>query len=106
MEKGKSRPLRQRGRSFSESFLWGRGSRNLEALSGGKVMPSASNDALSLRPDKGKRKACRLPAEWRVELRSSETTIAVVWVRACGGLDLVVTGEMGTWVHARYVLQV
>lgn len=69
-------------------------------------MPSASNDALSLRPDKGKRKACRLPAEWRVELRSSETTIAIVWVQACGGLDLMVTEEMGTWVPARYVLQV
>lgn len=42
---------------------------NLEAVSGGKVMSSASNDVLSLRPGKAKRKAGRLPAELRLESR-------------------------------------
>lgn len=42
---------------------------DLEALSGGKVMSSASNDVLSLRPDKDKRKAGRWPAELMLEFR-------------------------------------
>lgn len=67
MGKAKSWPLGQREKSCSESFLWGSEAagtdQDLEAVSGGKVMSSASNDVLSLRPDKDKRKAGRLPAE-------------------------------------------
>lgn len=63
---------------------------DLEAVSGGKVVSSASNDVLSLRPDKDKRKAGRLPAELRLELRElrihyCNSLSASMWRLGLGG---------------------